>query len=174
MIEFDMEKVVSTVEKNTSDIQDLTVQVTRIATIVENQERRHFDDVATMKEALAGINKINDNLPRIFSLEKDFSSIEKSLAELKADIRVNKHDINTIMNAQQGMTLLDRSLSNLTVRTDDNSKRIGELEVLRNKFDGGAAVAVTGSRIFWAVFSLGTLGGVCGVAYFLLKVSHGQ
>jgi hypothetical protein len=138
-------KLEATTEKNTNDIQALALQVTRVVTIVENSEKRHEGDVNMWREAIAGISKLNESVSKTLLLEKDVAAAKETMAELKSDIRVVRHDVGNLQNAQNAIPIHQAAIAKLEAK-------IIALEVIRDKISGGAMALGFGSKVLWTVF----------------------
>lgn len=139
------------IKKNTRDIHDLTVVVTRLATIVENSEKRHDSDMVMMREALGSISRLNERIGATLSIEKDIVSIRETLGDRTGDVRTLRHDLNTAMNALQ---LLPGMNEKIAIATG----KIEAMEKWRDNFDGAKSATKTGVHALWAFVSVGGLG----------------
>ena len=153
------------VRKNTQDIHTLTVNMTRLTTIVENSEKRHDSDMVMMKEAVQGISRLNERIGATVGMEKDISSMRDMLGELKGDTRTLRHDLNNALNAINGITALGEKLNEATSTIAAQGAKIEALESWRDRLDGaGGALKGVGSAL-WAVF--GT--GIIAIGFFVFR-----
>lgn len=122
--------------KNTNDIHALTVNVARLTTIVENAEKRHDSEMVTMKEAIQGINRLNERIG-------DVSGMRELVSELKGDVRTIRHDLTNAMNAINGISLVNEKLNDATSQIAAQGAKIEGLESFRDKLDGAGIAGLT-------------------------------
>lgn len=85
--------------KHDGDISSLTVQLTRLATIVENSEKQRLEDNGAFKNALIDIRQISDNMSKVLVLQTEFGTLKDLTAELKNLVKNHDHSIGTLKNA---------------------------------------------------------------------------
>lgn len=181
--------------KNTQDIHALTVNVTRLATIVENAEKRTDTLMGVIQEAVTGINRLNERMGATVGMEKDIATMRDTMAEQKGDIRTIRHDLANAMNAITGIGIVNEKLNEATSTIAAQGAKIEGLESWRDKLDGagvtglakrvddlekknsnheGQVTAITGTaKTFWSVFS-GPIWAVVGaVAVWILTGMYG-
>lgn len=157
------------VRKNSDDIHTLTVNVTRLATIVENSEKRHDSDFEMMKEAVKGISRLNERITATVSMEKDIAEMRGLIAEQKGDVRTIRHDLNNALNSLNGIGILGEKLNDATSAIAAQGAKIEALETWRNKLDGaGGALRLAGSAL-WALVG----SGVVALGYFAFRQFFG-
>ncbi|AWM37011.1 hypothetical protein GobsT_50920 [Gemmata obscuriglobus] len=130
------------VRKNSKDIHELTVNVTRLATIVENSEKRHDSDMDVMKEAVQGISRLNERIGATVGMEKDIASMRETMAEQKGDIRTIRHDLNNALNAITGISIVNEKLNEATSTIAAQGAKIEGLESWRDKMDGAGIMGL--------------------------------
>ena len=184
------------VKKNRADIHTLTVNVTRLATIVENAEKRHDTDMEVMKEAIRGISRLNERIGATVGMEKDIAGIRDTLAEQKGDIRTIRHDLNNALNAITGIAIVSEKLNEATAalaaqgakvegleswrdRLDGSgvaglAKRVDDLERRDSRRDGAMGALASGARTFWSVFDTPVWVAATAVGVWLLTQMFGR
>lgn len=138
------------VRRNRDDLAALTNQVTKIATIVEGSEKRHESDIVMWREALAGIKQLNEGVNKTLLLEKDVAALFKEDSRQDAEIRILKHDITDIKNAQQSLVYISEMRTKIEAFENLSQQIIG----------GGKAVEKMGKGA-WTVIT--TVAGGVGV-----------
>jgi len=153
------------VRKNTNDIHALTINVTRIATIVETSEKRHDSDMEMMKEAVRGISQLNERIGVTTGMERDITALRDLIAEQKGDLRTIRHDLNNALNALPAVGMVNEKLNEATSTIAAQGAKIEALESWRDKLDGaGGALKGVGAAL-WGVF--GT--GITAIGFFIFK-----
>jgi hypothetical protein len=155
----------SEVRKNTTDINALTVNVTRIATLVENSEKRHDSDLEMMKEAVSGISRLNDRIGATVGMERDIAGIKDVLGEKTGDIRTIRHDLNNVLNAMNGITQLNDKIGDNAKATATLAAKVESLEAWRNKADGAGWAAAGLGKVMWSFFGA----AVMALGYFVIR-----
>ena len=154
------------VQQNTSDIKQLTINITRLATMMENSEKRHDGDMDDVKELTVGINKLTERINAVVNMEKDISAIRDALSDKTGDIRTLRHDLNNMANAMGGITLLNEKLNELSKTVAEQGVEISALKTWRNKMEGaGSAIKGMGAAL-WALMGA----GVCALLAYLIKL----
>lgn len=148
-------------EKNTTSISELTNQVVRIATIVENAEKRHGDDLLTIKDAISSVNKLSEKVSQALLLEKDFMQQKETIADLKSVVKVAENNITTL---QQDNTQNKFDITSLQKSNSELKAKVEALEVIRDRMAGAGEAVSIGAKILWTLFG----GGVTTLAIFLL------
>lgn len=166
-------EVQAQIRKNTDDIHALTVSVTKLTAIVENSEKRHDQDLDVIRQAVQGINDLNARMSATIGMEKDIGSLREMLGEKVADIRTIRHDLNTVMNALQGISIVSEKVNEASVRLADHEARINAIESWKDKIEGGATVIKTGGKWFWAVFGGVVTAIISGVLAFIFGGGRG-
>lgn len=168
------------IRKNTQDIHLLTVNVTRLATIVENSEKRHDSDLDIMKEAVQGIARLNDRIGATVGMEKDIASMRETMAEQKGDVRTIRHDLNSALNAVNGIGAVNEKLNDATstiaaqgARIEGLADRVNNIEKGNASRDGKVAGIQGAARTFWSVFSTPIWVAVTAVAVWVLSGMYG-
>lgn len=144
--------------KNSEDIHELTVSVTRIATIQENSEKRRDRDMEMFREAVTSINKLNERVSGYISMEKDIATLRELLSEKMSDIRTIRHDVNNMSNTLTGLPIINEKLGDASkaiaerVKVDEAiDARVIALEAWKNKAEGGALAIKTGAIALWSM-----------------------
>lgn len=153
------------VRKNASDIHVLTVNITKLTTVVESAEKRRDSDMAILSKAVDNISGLKEHMGQALGIEKDITELRSALAELKGDIRTVRHDLNNATNAISGIALLGEKVNGLSSDFTTVQDKVNSFEKWKDKIDGaGGALKGVGSAL-WAVFGAATL----AVCYFVLK-----
>lgn len=160
------QKVLQQTERNTSDIQDLTINVTRLATMMENSEKQRDGDMQVLRDAAAGIARLNERISGMVGIEKDIAVLGNLANESKGDVRALRHDINGIMNTLQAMPLLSEKLSETNKVLAAHTSKIEALETWRDNFEGGKSALGWVANALWAVFGSAIMAGL----YFFVKL----
>lgn len=130
----DLEKVV---EQHTTHIADLTRNVDKLSIMMENSEKNRVSDTDTMKEAVKGINVLNERMAKMLNYADD-------LAQCKQDVRVAAHDAKTALNTLN-------ALPQLVERITKCEGKIETIETLRDKLDGAGTVLKSMIIIGWVI-----------------------
>lgn len=154
------------VKKNSADIQSLTVNMTRLAVIVENSEKRHDSDMGTIKEAVQGIQRLNERIGETIGMERDISAIKDTIAEKTGDIRTIRHDVNTILTALKAIEILNDKIAENAKLTAGHTAEIDALKAWRDRVDGATGAVKIVAYGFWLIFGSGIVAG----GYFLIKL----
>ncbi len=152
------ERLQERTDKNTDDISALTANVAALTEVVKSTEKRHEESMEVVKEAVQEIAKLNDRVSSMVSLEKEFANFKEKLSEIKEDVRINKHGINDVKNAQQAIGPMNEAIHELK----------GEVKVIKSWKDtinGGSIVAKIVITVLWMLFGAGILAG----AHFWLQ-----
>lgn len=153
-------------QRNTDDIHELTVNVTRLTSLVENSEKRRQEDAVVLRETAAGINKLGERIAGLVSLEKDIHALHQSLSDQRGDIRTLRHDLNNIAQAMNGMPILGEKAAEAARTLATHGAKIEALETWRDQLDGARGTLKWVGRALWAVFG----SGILAVGYFILQL----
>jgi hypothetical protein len=74
------------VYKNTGDIQALAQQVTRIATLVERNEKQRSEDVHTIQQAVTSINTLNHKIEQTMHISREVAEIKINIVKLQEHV----------------------------------------------------------------------------------------
>lgn len=160
------QKALNQTEKNTNDIQELALSVTRLTTLVESSEKRRESDMQVFREAANGITRLNERIGGLVGIEKDIAVLTGFMSEQKADTRALRHDVNGLTNALQGIPILGEKVNDINKTLATHGAKIEALETWRDKFDGGRETAGWFVRGFWAIFGTAILTGL----YFIVSL----
>jgi len=136
------------VERNSTDIHLLTVQVVELATMMKNSEKRYEAGQDGIKAMAEGIDRLNEKFSGIMSLSKDVVLLKEMLGEIKGDVRVNKHDITNLQQSTEALKIFQGKLEAFAERITASETRLGVLETRAIEMKGGATVI----RFLWATF----------------------
>lgn len=146
-------------QRNTDDIHALTVNVTRIATLVEQSEKARASEREMLTQAIGSINKLNERIGSILSLEKEIAALTTSLAEKNGDIRTVKHDLANLSHAMSAMPIFNDRIAK-------HDTKIEVLEKWQDNFDGARGALSWVGHAVWGVFGTGFL----TLCYFVIKL----
>lgn len=141
--------------KNTEDINKLAIQMASLIEITKNSEKRHDDVISTLKDAILNIQKLNERVGNMVAMEKDISTLKEDIAELKADARVNRHDLVNALNAQQALPKMVEDISTL--------------KTWKNQIEGGTKASKFIFAIIWLLLGGVIVGGAQYVLFHGLK-----
>lgn len=156
--------VMATESKNAEDIKQLTVTVTRIATIVENAENRYQNDIAVIRQAMENISKLNERFGSVVSMEKDIGT-------LTGDVRTIRHDLNNVINGMKAIDILATRVTDNEKDISSHEARITNIETWKNQHDGATGAFKGIAKALWAVFGTGivAIGGFILYMFFTFK-----
>lgn len=124
------------VRKNRENIAELTVGLTKLGGMVENTMEKLDRVVDTM-------DKQNENMSAMVSMQKDIASINEKIAAQYADIAANRHDYKNVLNTLQALPLMQDKITtngnNIVkheTRLDAQADHIAELKSWKDKCDG--------------------------------------
>lgn len=163
----DLEKQVET---NVSDIKELTVQMTRLATIVEQTEKNRATDTLAIHDVAQSMNLLNDKIGNALSMSKDIEAIRATLAERTQELGGVRHDIKNALQALQTIPLLKEKTNEIDKAVGILQTQIGALNTWRDKADGAGDAVKLMASVFWTMF-----GGliVAGVIWVVKHFSAG-
>lgn len=167
------QKALNQTEKNTSDIQELALSVTRLTTLVESSEKRRDGDMQVFREAATGITRLNERIGGLVGIEKDIAVLTGFISEQKADARALRHDVNGLTNTLQGIPILSEKISEVNKTLATHEAKIEALETWRDRIEGGKATANWIVRAFWAVFGTGIMAGLYFLAQLIITQKGG-
>ena len=150
--------------KNTEATHQLTVTVTRLATLLESHEKLRVLDAEMIKRAVEGISALGERMNSTIGMEKDIASIKEKLAEKNDDIRTIRNDIDKLLSTAQAIAALTDDSNENAKAIVDIEGRLKTLEAWHDKVDGGAAAVKYIAYVFWTVFGSAILGALYYVA----------
>jgi hypothetical protein len=155
-------------ERNSDDIQALTIQVVQIVEMCKHNEQRYGNIQEDVKSMTGGIKELNDKFSSVVSLTKDVARHAELIGETRNDTRVNRHDIDNLKQVVTQVTSLS------TGHHEDIGKlkvKVEALETRNIRIDGAGAVI----KFIWATGGVGILGviGWVIVEYVRSRFSHG-
>lgn len=145
------------VQKNTDDIQTLVISVTKLSTMMENVEKRHDSDLGMIRDAVQGINSLQQKLSATLGMEKDISAVREMVLELKGDVRTARHDLNTALNVLQAVPILNEKILDVNAKLAAAIVKVEALETWRDKVSGAASATGLIIKSAWAVFGAAIL-----------------
>lgn len=137
-------------DKNSDDIAQLAIQMASLAKTVESSEKRHEESLVTVKEAVKGIAQLNEKVTAIIALEKEIIVLKEAYNELKGDIRVYKHDLLNIQNAQGVLVPMKEAI-------DEAKLEIKVLKTWKDNINGGTMAMRIAITVLWMLFGAGIL-----------------
>lgn len=140
------------VDKHESDIKELTINVVKLAGIVEHSEKDRQQDRDTMKDVAKSLSVLSEKIQGLIGIEKEITQCLKEIATVR-------HDLASTQTTLTGLTPVLERAAKLEAKME-------ALETLRDRMAGGAAVIGLGAKIFWAICGGGILLGIG----FILKL----
>lgn len=153
------------IKKNTSDIQALTLQMTRLATIVEQTEKNRDKDGASIHEVAQSIASMNEKIGSALSMSKDILAIREKLAERSQELSGLRHDVKNIDQALQAIPLLKEKVSQIDKQQGIDRTDIDALQKWRDQIDGGGRALKGMAIALWTMFG----GVIIGGAFWLIE-----
>lgn len=144
------------VEKLADAQAHLTRNVDRVTLMVEQGEKQRIEDKLVVKE-------IADVLKSLDKRMDSFDGIHSIVAQNKEDIRVMQHDWRDT-DIKNKFPTLDKKVTIL-------EEKIKTFELLKARYEGGAAVISTGVKAFWSFVGIGGLGLIYAILHFFFGVS---
>lgn len=133
-------------DRNAMDIATLTIQVVKLATLVEQAEKRREEDLkrqeedrALARQMIESIEKLKDGLGSALGLQKE-------VLQLSEDMRVLRHDIKQLMSGQAAIAIVDKVNAEYGVRLDILEKDLSEMRGAW-KFAKAAWVVLAGGGV---------------------------
>lgn len=134
--------------QNTRDISALTNTVTRLATIVEQSEKRNDEDRGTMREIFSNLKGLNDKVGVFTTVSEKVSALSEQQGALR-------HDIKNIQQGMQALPLLKNREGELDKFVAGHEIRLKTIETWKDKHDGAAGAIKIVIHLLWAVFGSG-------------------
>lgn len=149
--------------KNTEDIGLLAVNMATLTEVVKNSEKRHEEAMDGVKEAVQGIQKLHEKVASMVVLEKEVTTLKEQMSELRADVRVVKHDLAGTTTTANGLAEHFKSIND----------KVTELKTWKDQTMG--AVTATGilGKVFWALFGGFIVTGLGAIVYFVIVNRNG-
>src|SRR5206468_1617989 len=94
------------------------------------------------------------------------ATLREVMSDKTGDIRTIRHDLNNVLNAVTGLTLLNEKISEINKNIAAHGAKIEALEGWRDKAEGAAGAVKVMANIFWALFG----GAIMTSVYFLAKL----
>lgn len=151
-------------------IAEVVRTVDKLSILYENSLADRKDDRDIMKDVAGKLSHIGDRMTALIGIEKDISAN-------KEEVRVARHDIENLKQAQMALPLLKDGLTKLEKETQEKITALkADLKICSNdvttmkndkiKSDGAKEAIGKAGVIFWSIFGgVFTLGFV---AVFLL------
>lgn len=118
---------------NTSAIADLTMQVTKLTTVVGYEVERAKEDRGSVKDMVGELKGLNEKISAMASVQKEMAQSAKDITELRTRVDQlkewkDKYDLSSF------------------------NSRIGALESTKEREEGAAKAVATGADWFWRLF----------------------
>lgn len=153
-------------QQNTKDIHTLTIQVNKLATIVEFAEKHHESDRQDMRDVVSGLKGLNEKIGALANLQEKIGLMTGEIGKLR-------HDIKNLENAQSGIPMLRDKLTYNEKGVADHETRLAAIEKWRDRKDGAAGAVNWLLHGFWAVFGSAILAVVGFVLWLFFNHKGG-
>lgn len=140
------------VEQHSTDIKELTVNVSKLATIVEYSEKDKQQDRETMRDVARTLSSLSEKIHGLLGIEKELTQCIKEIATVRHDLASTASTVN--------------GLAPLLERTTKIETEVDHLKSLKDKLEGGAVVIGWVTKIAWALGGAGFL----ALITFLVKL----
>ncbi len=147
-----------TVIKHGDEILELAKNVSRVVAVVEKIEEQRKTDIETVRDAVKGIQTINERMG-------SYVGIEKELSACREDIRGIKHDLDNVLKQQQELPQLRNEVSALKAEVAALTTKTETLESWQDKVEGAKGAISVIASIFWTLFG----GIITAATYFFFK-----
>lgn len=146
----DLTRVEAKTDKSAADIVQLTINVNKLALMIEHGEKDRKNDMDQIRDAIKNMTALSEKLNALMGLEKEVNAI-------KGEIKAVLHSVGNLKNAQLSIPIHAEKISKL-------EGKVETMETMYERASGAAGVI----KFLWGVFgtALLSLGGFLVYLYF--------